>query len=301
MSDSIRALRSIHFGVVDLEQASEFFTKAWGLSAVDQDDAAIYLRGTAEPHYVLALHKRPQTEVLRMDLWAHDRHAVDAIHARLALQKSDGLTAPGESDEPGGGYGFFVRDPEGRLLYIVAGDATHAEVTDGIDLPRKLSHITICTRQVERLEDFYVNALGGRIIDRTRTIHFVNYNSDHHSIALVPSPVTTLDHVAFELPNFDSLMRGLGRLRENDLLPGWGPGRHGPGNNIFAYFVGPEDLPIEYSTEFLQVDDSYRVRKPEEWAKEFPPGRRDLWGYTAPSTQEMTMARRTVDFSRSAE
>ena len=64
----------------------------------------------------------------------------------------------------------------------------------------------------------------------------------------------------------------------------WGPGRHGPGNNVFAYFVGPEQLPVEYTTEMQQCDASYVGKPVEQWT--WPPGRLDHWGLTpAPSAR----------------
>ena len=50
----------------------------------------------------------------------------------------------------------------------------------------------------------------------------------------------------------------------------WGPGRHGPGNNVFCYFLGPEDMPIELTAEMQQIDGSHRAKTPEQW--KWPPG-----------------------------
>ena len=58
-----------------------------------------------------------------------------------------------------------------------------------------------------------------------------------------------------------------------------GPGRHGPGDNAFNYFVGPFDVVIEYTAEVEQVDDSYQAGQPADWT--WPPGRVDQWGISA--------------------
>ena len=42
----------------------------------------------------------------------------------------------------------------------------------------------------------------------------------------------------------------------------WGPGRHGPGDNAFNYFIDPFGVVIEYTAEVEQIDDSYRVARP---------------------------------------
>ena len=56
----------------------------------------------------------------------------------------------------------------------------------------------------------------------------------------------TLNHIAFEMPDLNSVMRGAGSMRDDGRAIEWGPGRHGPGNNGFCYFLGPEDMPMEY-------------------------------------------------------
>ena len=35
----------------------------------------------------------------------------------------------------------------------------------------------------------------------------------------------------------------------------WGVGRHSAGNNVFAYFAGPDEFPLEYTAEVAQIDD----------------------------------------------
>jgi catechol-2,3-dioxygenase len=294
-SHAVCGVRSIHFGVADLEQALDFFTRAWGLSPVAVSERATYLRGTGADHYLVALHKRPQTGILRGDLIAPDRKAVDAIHERLKAASATDLTNPGELKEPGGGYGFVVREPSGLLLLVVAGDARHAETADAIDLPRKLSHLVFSNPNKAAIERFFIDGLGFRLIDRSRRINFLNCNADHHSVAIVNADHKGLHHVAFEMPSFDALMRGVGRLRDAKTEMGWGVGRHGPGNNIFAYFVGPEGLPVEYTAEVQQVDDTYGVGSPDDWKP--VPGRMDQWGATGAPSPAMTHAEETFSFS----
>lgn len=44
-------------------------------------------------------------------------------------------------------------------------------------------------------------------------------------------------------------MLGGGRMRDAGYPLALGVGRHGPGDNIFAYFVGPNDIVVEYTAE----------------------------------------------------
>jgi catechol 2,3-dioxygenase len=110
-------------------------------------------------------------------------------------------------------------------------------------------------------------------------------NTDHHSIVLAREPSPTLNHIAFEMPDLDSVMRGAGRMKDAGYPIEWGVGRHGAGNNVFAYFAGPDEFPLEYTAEVMQVDDSYVVHGPDYWR--FPPGRSDQWGVTGPRSARL--------------
>jgi catechol 2,3-dioxygenase len=123
---------------------------------------------------------------------------------------------------------------------------------------------------------------------------FMRCNSDHHSIALADSNADTLNHIAFVMPDLDAVMRGAGRMRDAGWPIEWGVGRHGPGNNVFAYFVGPDDFVIEYTADVLQVDDTYRVGGPSDW--QWPPGRFDQWGVSQPPSERIKQAQKTIRF-----
>jgi catechol 2,3-dioxygenase len=76
---------------------------------------------------------------------------------------------------------------------------------------------------------------------------------------------------------------------------GWGVGRHGPGNNVFAYFVDPAGFVIEYTAEVLQVDDNYVAGSPQDWV--WPPGRSDHWGIAPPKPDSVKHAQLSIPFA----
>ena len=78
--------------------------------------------------------------------------------------------------------------------------------------------------------------------------------------------------MAYEMPDIDGLMRGAGRVRSDGYEIMWGVGRHGPGNNVFTYFVEPNGFVTEYTTEVDQVDNSYVAHDAQWWieTKLFP-------------------------------
>jgi catechol 2,3-dioxygenase len=123
---------------------------------------------------------------------------------------------------------------------------------------------------------------------------FMNCNADHHSLALGDTDNDALNHIAFLMPDLEAVMRGGGRMKDAGHGIEWGPGRHGPGDNAFNYFIGPFGEVIEYTAEVEQIDDSHRARGPADWA--WPPGRVDQWGISAPPSARLKEAQRAVLF-----
>ncbi len=62
--------------------------------------------------------------------------------------------------------------------------------------------------------------------------------------------------------DLDSVMRGAGRMIDAGYPIEWGVGRHGPGDNSFAYFAGPEEFPLEYTADVARIDDTYEFHGP---------------------------------------
>lgn len=287
-------LRGVDLGVPDVAAHARFFTGVWNLAVVAERSGSVYLRGAGATHHILALHPREHAQLLCINLAAADRDAVDGLHARVTNAGARQVDSPAMVNEPGGGYGFAFSDPEGRVLRVIADDARHAEARAQPDRPQKITHVVLNTPRQEEAAAFWVQALGFEVSDRS-LLTFIRCNSDHHSLAFHPGESSTLHHIAFEMDGIDSVMRGAGRMRDAGYPIEWGPGRHGPGNNVFAYFVGPDDFVIEYTAEIEQVDDGYRAREPAHWA--YPPGRSDLWGATPPPSERMRVAQNKIRFA----
>ncbi len=279
----VLGVRSVAVAVTDLERAFRFYREVWGLLPVERSASAIHLRGTGRYHHILALHQAPRPAIIRIVLAAADQAAIDALHRALAREVS-AIEQPGPLAAPGGGYGFGFKDHEGRNFALIAGVADHAlEGNRGETRPRKITHVNLNASDRDQTHDFLIRALGFRLIDETAVNSFLCCGSDHHSVVVGQHGMASLNHVAFEMDDLDSVMRGAGRMRDAGYPIEWGVGRHGPGNNVFAYFLGPEDFPLEYTAEVLQVDETYRPRGPEAWR--WPPGRLDQWGISDPPSR----------------
>lgn len=293
------ALRSIAIGVPDLDAAQQFYTQTWHLGVAARTDDAVYLRGSGAAHHILALHRGDHADVREVTFDVASADGLDIIGARVAALGGTLLRARHAVVEPGGGEAILVRDPQGRLLRFVHGAAAHADTAAGSDQPVKITHVVFNSSDVAAARRFYEQALGFTLSDRTRIMAFMRCGSDHHSIALADADADTLNHIAFVMPDIDAVMRGAGRMRDAGYPIEWGVGRHGPGNNAFAYFIGPAGFVIEYTAEVQQVDDSYVAGGPDDW--KWPAGRFDQWGVSAPPSDRIKQAQRAITFQSLAE
>ena len=291
----ISALRSVALTVPDLAAAEIFYTQTWGLVLVEKSQGVAYFRGSGHDHHLLALHEAAGTPQLRLvTLRARSAKALEEI-AQAAQAAGGVVERTGAALDPAGGHVVVIRDPDGRRLEVVHGDALRAnDAPTPQDRPIRLAHAVLNSHAVEKTREFFEKALGFVLADRTRIMAFMNCDNDHHSIALGDTDNDALNHVAFLMPTLDAVMRGGGRLKDKGLPPQWGPGRHGPGDNAFNYFVDPFGIVIEYTAEVEQIDETYRVGRPEDWT--WPPGRIDQWGVGQMPTDHLKQAQRRVFF-----
>jgi len=288
----------VELGLPDIAATERFFTDVWNLRLAARAGAGVYLRGAGSDHHLLALHPSARPTLRMVTFRSPTAAALDAIAGIAAVHGGSVLAARATLTEPGGGEAVVIRDPQGRILRFVHGDVRHPETTGDKDQPIRLAHAVLNSHDVAAAQPFY-EALGFRLSDRTRIMAFMRIparpRGDHHSLALADADNDCLNHIAFVMPDLDAVMRGGGRMQDAGYPIEWGPGRHGPGDNAFNYFVGPAGFVIEYTADVEQIDDSYIARGPEEW--KWPPGRVDHWGISRPPSARLKLAQREIGFA----
>jgi catechol-2,3-dioxygenase len=266
----VNGLRGVELAVFDLKETSDFYANAWGLSEVSGANGSLYMRAAGKEHHVLAIHERPRAGLVAVHFSAPDRAAVDGLHAKSKAMGCEIVAAPAELPViAGGGYGFSVKAPEGQTLTISCDVARHGD-GDFRDhsRPEKLSHVVLNVADLDKQERFFTDVLGFRLTDSTARMDFIRCSSYHHSIALARAQGAGLNHMAYEVSNFDGLMRGAGRMKKHGYKIGWGVGRHGPGNNLFSYFIEPNGFVTEYTADVESVDEAtHIVGTPDYWSK----------------------------------
>lgn len=285
-------LRSVEIEVPDLLKSEIFYTNAWGLSVVAREPGSVYLRASGAAHHVLALHEAPSPALRCVVFRTADRDALDRV---IAAGVASGCAQIDCAPDPAGGTLRAMREPGGMQMRLVHADRLHGDAASVPGRPLRLAHINVNSTDVDATALFYEQVLGFRLTDRSKIMAFVRCNADHHAVVITEAAAGGLNHVAFLMPDLESVMRGSGRVIDHGTPIGWGVGRHGPGDNVFAYFVDPLGFVVEYTAEVLQVDDAYRVRGPAEWT--WPPGRVDHWGIAPPKPDFVKKAQLAVPFA----
>ncbi|MDP3924127.1 MAG: VOC family protein, partial [Hydrogenophaga sp.] len=115
-SSPMEALRSVALYTPDLAKATRFYTEVWHLNVVETRDDAVYLRATGDAHHVLSLHRGAQAGLRDVTFRARSEDALQHIAQAAVDAGGTVLRALAPVDEPGGGVGLTVRDPDGRIL-----------------------------------------------------------------------------------------------------------------------------------------------------------------------------------------
>jgi catechol 2,3-dioxygenase-like lactoylglutathione lyase family enzyme len=283
VTDIVRvgALRGIVMRAPGITATRGFYEEMWGLSLAAEEDGCVYLRGTGDEPYIYGLKDAPVYGIDHVHFALPDRASADALHAHLLARGAEVLGPPAAFADFAGGYGFEVLDPDARRLRLRA-DAVRVPAREEWARPRKVSHVVLNTPDMEGLQDWYCTMLGFRVSDYSADqMVFLRCATDHHSIALVRAHYPSVNHVAFELPSINEFMRSIGRMKQKGIVPTWGPGRHGPGDNPFAYYVSPSGFVIEFTSELQQIDET--THEAQVWPRD-DPEKMDRWMTAGPPT-----------------
>jgi catechol 2,3-dioxygenase-like lactoylglutathione lyase family enzyme len=151
----------------------------------------------------------------------------------------------------------------------------------------RFQHVTYASPHPKALAEFYQTILGFQVSDKVEGDMFIWLRTDieHHTVAVAAHKKPGLDHYSFDLPNWGSFKEYCDFLGSKDIEVVWGPGRHGPGNNLFFFTVDPDGNRVEYSCEMEKFYDEYVTYQPRVWKKSSKTV--NLWGQGAPWPREL--------------
>ena len=287
------ATSHVGFRVPDVAATADFYARILGLQLQGDLPGGGLRLGWGTGHHVLDLLPGEQG-LDHFGFEVRDRDGVAGIRTRLTeagLQVSDldpSFVDDGLSDESG----VVVTDPDGNTVHFhgpVRRSGEHA--ADPGRRPIKYQHITLATTDVAALVTFYAGQVGFRMSDQLQDGRFawMRSNRDHHTLAAVETGVSgDVDHYSYDLAEWEDFKAWCDRLTELDVPVAWGPGRHGPGNNLFIFFDDPAGNHIELSAEMEKFHDDRVEYVARHWQP--VPKSVNLWGGQLPSWRKTSGA-----------
>lgn len=236
-----------------------FYRDALGMTSLDMSDGSVLMHA---PHRRIVIGRGARGAQPYIAFRAHSSDQLERLRAHLARRDIAALPSPslvfGED-------AFAVLDPDGRQ--VVFGlpradlpNASDAGSSGAARLPGRLQHVVVATRELPSMLMFYEQDLGflvsDYVLDGTQpAVGFFRSDPEHHSFAAFRCPESRPDHHSYEAGSWNDLRDWADHFASLHIPIWWGPGRHGPGNNLFLMVEDPQGYLVEISAELERVPD----------------------------------------------
>ncbi|MFI6213983.1 VOC family protein [Nocardia brasiliensis] len=281
-SGALRRTAASHLGlrVPEVGPVAEFYGRVFGLVPHSELSGGGMRLGWGRGHHVLDL--LPGTPALdHLGFEVADPGGLELLDKRLraAGHSVDALDELFLDESVGTATGLGTTDPEGNIVHFHA--PVHRTGERGADTgqrPIRYQHLALGSTDVPRMIEFYCDTVGFQISDQLSdgTFAWLRSNRDHHTLAIVAAERACLDHYSFDLAEWNDFKRWCDRLTEQEVDVAWGPGRHGPGNNLFVFADDPAGNHVELSAEMEKFHDDRATYTPRHWDP--VPRSVNLWG-----------------------
>ena len=262
------------------------FMEDFGAVVAEASDSRLYMRGNGSAPFI-HVTDRGEPGFTTLGLRAASTEDLEQ------LAQSEGAMVE-FSTAPGGGSMIDLRDPDGHLVRVVAGQtpADTLPIPDAhgwnwhADKPRlsrtkrthqgaahivRLGHCVLNVADFRASERWYKDRFGFITSDEIEGAPGVaigafmrcdrgDMPTDHHTLFLMQAPTGPgFNHAAFEVADLDDLQAGHRRLAETGREQVWGVGRHLLGSQVFDYWRDPWGHMLEHWTDgdvFTAADGS---------------------------------------------
>ena len=262
--------------VPDMDVAEKFLLD-FGLQRVERTASTLYMRGTDSDPFIYVAHLGDTPKFLS-----------SAWHVKSEDDLKAAARMPGASpienlDEPGGGQRVRVTDPIGYTVELVHGrqpataipvepvalnfgwDGLRRKTLQRFDARpsnvKKIAHVVLTTPDVPPVVQWYRDTLGlvqsediysgeeANVIGSFNRCDRGDTYVDHHVFFCRDGKKSGLNHVSFEVQDFDDLMLGHDLLHAQKYKHMWGVGRHLLGAQVFDYWCDPWGRVHEHWTD----------------------------------------------------
>ncbi|MDP7546747.1 MAG: VOC family protein [Alphaproteobacteria bacterium] len=265
-------LDHIRLDSVAPEQLAAFYRDAFAMAEQPLDDGTMLLRGQNRRLIVgAAAGAGPAGGQPYSAFRFPDGVGLAAYKAHLTAQGVNLMPSPTPLFAPGA---FAVADPDGRQMVFglvdTDRDGQNGGGTSGHP-PGRLQHVVVATADLPAMMAFYEDVLGFVATDhvlreeagggQTLTAAFYRSTPEHHSFAMFLSDAARPDHHAYEVSCWNDVRDWADHMAGLEIKLWWGPGRHGPGNNLFFMVEDPDGYKVEISAELESMADDDPVRQ----------------------------------------
>lgn len=276
----------------DVARLSAYYRDVLGLTIVERADGATILTCPLDHHSIM-IEEGSRNTCTEIGLETTSESDLAVIEKKLQTAGVDVRSASDPAQLTSRRISFRVPGEFSVCVDLVK-PASGGIAEIGTVGPRKLGHIAFKVVDVHSATKFFVDFLDFRVSDWIGDFFsFMRCGPDHHTVNLLRSDENQLmHHIAFELTDMDHLQCACDTLSRSDLPVIWGPGRHGPGHNVFTYHHNPDGQIVELFTQLDQMnDENSGAFDPRPWHEDKPqrpktwePGPRtsNSWGMARP-------------------
>ena len=262
-------------------------------ASADHLAGTLGLRRTFEAPGVLALssnEKHHEVEFLHADAPALDHVGLEVEDVNELERLRDALIASGarilseSAQEPGLHQAIRALGPSDLVFEIYTGMEREPLSVERYmpRLARRFGHLNLASEDYLETRHFLIAVLGFRVTDVLgETVTWLRCDRDHHGIALRHAAANSLHHYAFEVEGWEAIQRYADQLARLGKRLIWGPGRHGPGRNLYTYTPDPDNAIVEAYADLLVIADE-RSYVPIDWSERGADAL-NLWGPPSPS------------------
>lgn len=283
---SVSKLGYVGFHTPDVDRMVHYYTQVLDFKLVERFADQAFLTTGSDHHCVVIDKGEVQARSsVGFEIWQPLDDAEKRLrHAGYLVERRTDI-GPGTPDA------LVLLEPmTGVALHLFEGQQGSGINESPPLRPTKLGHVAAFTPRLDEMQSFYQDLLGFRWSDTVGDFFvFLRCNADHHAANFMASQKRQgMHHVAYEMRDPNHLISMLDHLAKNGHRLHWGPGRHGPGHNLFTYHKDPDGNTIELFTQIDVVhDEKTGTWEPRPWHESFPQGPRtwevdvatvNIWG-----------------------
>lgn len=282
-------LGSVTMTVPDPAATAAFLHEGLGFHITPRDDGGVDATTTGEyarpaPRRQLSLTAGSTTALREITFDVADDYPFDVLERRATAHGMETEHIAADAD---GSAGLALVDS--ARLRLVARQAPPPATTVPPPAPlrpRRLGHVNIKVPDAPATAALAADVLDLKLSEQIGTgLYFFRVGSEHHNLGVRGgSARPDAHHLAFEVAGWESYrvicdhLAGLGHKVE------YGPGRHGPGHNLFVYLRDPSSgLRLELYSDMAHIYDE-AAYTPPRWEMSDRSNTVNRWGPGPPES-----------------